>query len=1437
MKIFYKALHMLAACLIISAQAEGQAPPIQAHAYPDTVCPGQQVMLWATTVVQCGAAIIPCSSAAPAVVQVGTGNTTVTSSFTYPSPFGNFLKSARHEYLFKGPELAAVSGPGQITAIAMDVGTAGSGSTLNNFTVMMGCAPTPLDSLTGYVPAAWLTSVYVANYTPGNNWNTLNLQIPYNWDGVSDLIIDFCFSDITANNINPSMVCTPTAFRSVWFTASNGADQCGVTGTVPTPAQTTPGTPYLDRPNFRFTICKPNLDSAKLVWVPSTGPNGVTIPNTDTTFSHPINQTTYTVTLTDTVDGTTSTSSIVVYVDTNVQLSVTPDTFICSISPVTLQANLILSNGTTVNPNNVTYTWTTDPPTATAPPSGTGPAFADPTVNPTGNTTYICKISGTGFCTLTDSATVTIGTGIPVNATVDSISCATSADGKIVIDMTQGTPPYTYSWTPPEGNTGSIMNLGPGTYSVLVTDASGCKGRDTFTLAAPPALTLTLDSTNILCFGYLTGTAGAIVTGGRKPYRYTWNPAEANTANLSSLPAGAYTLTVTDTSGCTISGAVNITQPPQLVSSAASTNLSGYNTDDGTITLTTTGGTGGYTYSSVPNANGLPNATGLDTGHYYITVCDANHCCVIDTAVIKEPPPIFITFVTVNNLCAGQCNGKATASATGGVLPYTYSWNTVPAGPNVLSTTDSITGLCAGVYSITVRDANGLAVSKDTTITAPPPLGMAIDSTPITCYNANNGKLNDSVYGGTAPYTITWTPGGSNPLSNLDSGTYIVNVTDHNGCVAADTAYLGEPAPVIATIISTDSATCFGFNDGYANVAATGGRPPYTYQWSGSATTDSFASDLLAGSQTVTVTDHSGCTASAAFSIGQPTLVVIAPVDTTASHCPTSHDGSAVATVSGGTPPYTYKWGSGSPGTDSSATGLAPGTYTLSVTDSKGCGQSVPYTIGINYVLAVTLASDSVTCNGYSNGAAFITSLNGTPTYTYSWSPSGSTTDSATGLAAGTQTLTVTDLYGCTATAGVAVGQPGPISDQPYFADPLCTGQSNGKVWVTAGGTTGPYTYTFNSAVYAITDTVFNLSAGTYYFTVTDGHGCNKGDSVTLTNPTPLTVPAPAVVGISCANEANGVISVNPAGGTPPYSYSWSPGGYTTNTADSLGPATYTITVTDANGCNQSVSVKLIAPPLITFTSIESDSTSCPDSADGHIVVGATGGTPGDIVLYQYSINGGPYQTNPNFYDLPAGTYLISVMDSPGCTLDSNITVYQPLPVAVTINPGDSLIALGGTITLYPAISDPGGESINSYGWSPAAGLNCIDCPTPAASPYQTTQYALLLNYGKNCTTTAISTVQVGPGPQPYIPNAFTPNGDNINDVFEVFGTTLQAVGMKIFDRWGEKVFDSGDSQWATWDGTYRGVMQQPGVYVYYIEFLYLNGTRESKEGSVTLIR
>ncbi len=1414
----------------VTVRVNGFAPNVQAKANPTMLCPGQPTQLIATANPECGPATTRCSGNTR-LLTLGTSNSIQGGTgFVYPSPYGNYYKSARHQFLIHASELAGLIGSGgQISSLAMQVGNNNGGSTCTNFTIRMGCVDNSIDSLTGYVSDNYLTTVYVANWTSVTNWNIHVLQTPYNWDGQSNLVIDVCFANTTNGSPNAKMRYTTTPYRSVWCTYSNDpGGQCGFTGVQlngpPTYAS------YFQRPNFQFNVCTTPLSNANLLWTPSTGPNAPNPINKDTTIAYPQAQTTYTVTLYDT-NGCNSSDYVTVFVDTTNRFSVSPDTFICSSTPVQLHA---VHTGT-ANSNALTYTWSAVG--GTAPPQGVGLFYANPTVTPTGTTLYICTISGgTLPCPITDSARVTMGNNIPVRKVVDSITCAGANDGRITINMNAGTAPYTYTWSPVAAGNPNVLNgLAPATYYLTVTDANHCAGYDTTRLVSPAPLTLRMDSVNENCYGDVTGSVTATAGGGRRPYRYTWSIPGGNASGLTSLSAGLYQVTVTDTSGCTISGQANVTQPTQLVAPATHTNLTGASTHDGTITITTSGGTGPYSYTwTCPpgvSVGNVSSATGLDSGYYYINICDAHNCCVRDTVHITGPPPINVIFTITNNLCYGDSNGMAIAAASGGVTPYTFLWSNVPA-----STSDTANGLRAGTYTLTVTDANGISVANSVTITAPTAIAIAIDSTTITCYGANNGSLDAIPSGGTPNYTVAWNAG-SDPLSGLAPGMYIVTVTDANSCVAKDTAYLGQPPQLTLAIASTDSVKCYGDNNGIARLTTAGGRPPYSYAWTGSGSATDSATDLSAGPFSVTVTDAAGCTATASGTIYQP-LQIQVTITTNPAHCAESNDGTAAAAVTNGTAPYSYTW-DGTAGTNTNTT-LAAGQHSLLVTDINGCSTQQPFTIDTQYVLHISLTADSTSCFNGNDGDATVTVANGNGPYNYLWEPSGDVNSTAYGLPAGPDTVTVTDAFGCPASGIVEVFEPTEVVVMPYFTNPLCYGDHNGTIWLNASGGHAPYFYTFNGANYQMSDTTKGLGASApqtpYLLPVTDAKGCVQPVAVTLTDPPALTA-ALAVTPIACANDANGAMQITPGGGTTPYTYTWSDGAPVADIHSNLGPGTYSVTLTDANGCQKVTTATLIAPPPITVYEMAADSTHCPGSADGSIHFVVQGGTAAHTYAYEYSLDDSTWQTIPDFYDLAAGTYHLYARDSMLCQFDTTITVYQPDPITVAITPQDTSLIVGSSISLVPLISNSTTQTVNSYAWSPALGLSCIDCPVPVATPYETTTYQLVVNYGKNCYANASSTIRVEHAPEPYIPNAFSPNGDGTNDRFEVYGTKIKTVAMRIFNRWGEKVFDSMGNQWTGWDGTYMNVAQPTSVYVYQIEITYLDGVKKSYDGSVTLIR
>jgi gliding motility-associated-like protein len=1273
----------------------------------------------------------------------------------------------------------------------------------------MGCAR--LDSLTGFVGG--LTQVFnPKNVTPILGTNNHALDQPYDWDGVSDLVVDFCFNGSTSGTINNKNVYTTTSYRSIWFTADNTSTQCGNTGTQPT----TSFTFYFQRPNIRFNVCLPSLDNANIAWTPNSGPNAPTPLNNDTVVATPVSPTRYTAAVTNQA-GCVGNSFVFVNVDTSLRLDVRPDTFICSITPVQLRANM---TGSPLPGQQFTYTWTAS--VGAAPPSGVGTGFANPIVNPTVPTVYTCVVTG-GACLQRDTAFVIVGTGLPVGVNVDSIRCFGQATGKIRAVPLGGSPPLTYVWSPSLSSTDSIVNLGPNTYSVTVTDNLGCSGSATATLFQPPLLTLVLDSTNITCNNASNGQLNATVAGGTPAYTYTWSPVGPNSPTRTGLSPNTYRLTVTDQKGCSVVRSRSITQPTAISTTTAGYNVSANGGSDGSAKVTATGGTLPYTYTWSPGGGSTDSIFGLTAGMYFVTVCDGNQCCVVDSVEITDPPPIILTFQKTDNVCFGDSNGTASVSAQGGVSPYTFTWSNGTVG-------NATNGLAAGTYFVTVGDDNGVTVRGSITITHPPLLTVSLDSVSILCFGGNNGSITANVSGGTPQYTYIWsnTAVNSNVNGNLSSGTYDLTVFDAFQCSVTATKTLNQPSLLSASLVSTIGTSCFGSSDGSATIAAVGGTPNYSYQWSVLGAPNAPTANVFpAGPHAVVVTDDNGCRDTVLFAITQPAQLQVQVAPTNAN-CTTSNDGSALSTVSGGTTPYQYTWdGVAGP---NPRTGLASGNHTLIVEDDNGCSVTENFVVGINYTLQLSIANTPTSCNGGTNGTATVTPQNGSQTYSYAWSVPGNTATIQS--SAQTVSVTVTDGVGCIASANTTISEPSAITLTTGNVPPSCNGRFDGKAWVSASGGVGNYSYAWSNS--SGSDTIRNIPAGNYDVTVFDGNQCTATTSVSVFNPLSLTARFEQV-GITCFDAADGSGRVIASGGTSPYSYVWSDN-FIGDTRSNIAPGPYQITVSDNNNCDTVLNVSFDAPPGIQFALISIDSISCPRYTDGKILIDALGGSPGVTIPYTYSLDGITFQNSRLFEDLPAGLYRVYVKDGNGCVRDTLVTIESPVELVFSIEPQDSTIGLGKSLQLDIRTNNYPLSNINAYAWSTNDGLSCADCRNPIASPYYNMDYTLSVTYGYNCLATNAVKVFVGPEPDYFMPNAFSPNGDGNNDIIMLFGASLKTVNLTIFNRWGEKVFES-SNQWKGWDGTYKGQQMGPGIYTYVADLEYLNGKKKRDFGSITLIR
>jgi hypothetical protein len=538
---------------------------------------------------------------------------------------------------------------------------------------------------------------------------------------------------------------------------------------------------------------------------------------------------------------------------------------------------------------------------------------------------------------------------------------------------------------------------------------------------------------------------------------------------------------------------------------------------------------------------GVSSDTWGETEDYIVNIVAPVACAVTASAT------------STNVSCNGGANGSATVVAAAGTAPYMYAWSNG-------ATTAANAGLAAGVYTVVVTDANTCTVSASATVTAPAALSASATSTNVSCNGGANGSATVVAAAGTAPYMYAWSNGATTAANaGLAAGVYTVVVTDANTCTVSASATVTAPAALSASATSTN-VSCNGGANGSATIAVTGGTTPYAFAWSNGATAATNAG-LSAGIYAVTATDNNGCVATASATITEPTAL---SASTSANNvtCNSNSDGSATIIISGGTSPYIYDWSNGA--TASTAANLTAGTYTVTVTDDNGCALTASATVTQPAAFTVAASSSNPTSCILDNGTATATATGGVAPFSFVWS-NNATTATINNLAAGSFSVTATDDNGCQAIGSTSLSAPNGVTlSFPSGVSTACFGGNDANISVTATGATAPYSFAWSNG--ANTQTVSGVTAGTYSVTVTAANGCDNNGSLVVTEPTQLTATTTSV-DATCLTCADGTATATNAGGTGAVTFVWSDG-QTTATATGLLPASYTVTITDANGCS-----------------------------------------------------------------------------------------------------------------------------------------------------------------------------------------------------------------------------------------------------------------------------
>ncbi|MBI2967461.1 MAG: PKD domain-containing protein [Bacteroidetes bacterium] len=883
--------------------------------------------------------------------------------------------------------------------------------------------------------------------------------------------------------------------------------------------------------------------------------------------------------------------------------------------------------------------------------------------------TYTVTVTDAKGCSKIDSTSVTEPATLTAVVSVTNINCNGDCNGIAQVIPAGGTPSYNYLWSNVSTDNPQT-GLCPGTYYVTVIDANGCTDTASGTITEPPAWLASVSGTDNTCSGGNSGSADVTVTNGSGTFQYSWSNG-AVTEDISGVTAGTYSCTVVDvTCSDTIILSVTITEPSALSLIPGSQNAS-CGVNDGSAWVTVTGGTPGYSYLW-NDSLGQTNDTALSfyAGLYCVTVTDGNSCTVTACIGVNNIGAPVISLDTVMNVsCNSGNDGEIYITATGaGTL--TYNWNNGES-------TDDLQGVSAGTYVVSVTDSVGCIVVNSFDVYEPLPIAISFTYSDVSCYSLCNGFASSSVSGGTPPYQYLWnTNDTSGSVMGLCAGDYLITVTDDNSCTGIDSITVTEPSQLAITT-GSGNATC-GNGDGFAFVNASGGIPPYYYQWNDSlAQSTDTAVGLYAGTYSVIVADTNNCTVTGTAMVINTGASVVTVDSVFNVTCNSDSDGAVYITASGaGT--LSYNWSDNSVNED--ATGLSGGTYFVSVTDSAGCIAVVSASINEPVLLTATATATAAFCFNDSSASASAFASGGTPPYSYLWS-NGDVDSLAAAVGSGSYTVTVTDANGCTSISSSTVTEPAAIVTSSASVSPSCNGDSTGSIDLTVSGGTGSYSFNWSDG--SNNEDRNNIGAGSYSVTITDGNNCTASDSMSVTEPAVLSASISSI-DVTCYSACDGNVWAVMSGGTPPYSPVWSTG-CTSSGCTNLCVGWCGFNLVDNNGCTFLDSIYINEPALLTATATAT-STSCYGICDGSVTATASGG----IIPYTYLGTGSGFCQ---------GNYPVTVTDANGCIASDSTLVTEPAMLVIdslTMTKASCQSCPDGTASMFVS----GGTGTLSYTWS-----------------------------------------------------------------------------------------------------------------------------------------
>lgn len=895
----------------------------------------------------------------------------------------------------------------------------------------------------------------------------------------------------------------------------------------------------------------------------------------------------------------------------------------------------------------------------------------------------------------TAQASMEILLGSPIQSSVFALNpdCVGGSGGSLNISPTGGTGIYTYLWSD-GATTEDRASLNSGSYRVTVTDSGGCTASFQYLLSEPQSISLNHVKTDVTCTS--NGAINITVGGGVLPFKYNWQDLADifDPEDRSGLTPGTYTVTVTDTRGCTATSSIVLMTPEcdvEANSVCISTTADIFKVDpDPDVTSYVWRVTQGGVISS---GQGTPSITvnwsGSSIGNGQVCVYTTNNCGESREICTS----VYIKSVNATaEIISPSCLGSNISFIGGGGSAYAWS------GPNGFVSSlqnPSINNAViqnAGVYVVTVTNENGCTASASVILTLSSGPVLSVSSLPTSACGESTGSIDLTVSGGISPYEYEWSNGAvTQDITDVGFGSFKVTVTDNSGCSSVTSKDVANVEGLNISISKTN-VMCYDGNDGAANLTLTGGSGNYSFQWSHGATSQNVTA-LRAGTYFVTVADvEEGCSGVETITITQPERLrhdfAVSNIDQYGQN-----SGEIDLIVSGGVPNYGYKW-SDLPGTTfddpEDRSGLSAGMYVVSIADANNCVALRAVEINQpNGPLMVNVIAGDVTCNGLSNGYIDLSVTGGTSPYSFLWS-GAQTTEDIKNIPPGTYTVTVTDARSITVIDTFEVGQPEILVANINKVDLSCFNDMSGVLDVSVSGGTAPFNYLWSTG--AQTEDVNGLSAGMYTVSVQDINRCQTQLSEQLDQPLPISIGV-AVDPVDCFGTNTGNINLTISGGTGNYSFSWS-NGATTKDLLNISSGNYTITVTDESLCLKTTFVTIGNSNPLTSTAFVS-SLSCNDIVNGYINLTVSGGT--EPYTYRWS----DYSVTEDIDNLSPGTYTVTVTDANLCEHTAEYTVNQPEPIVV--NAAAIYPDCFGNNQAGINITHLGGISPYTYAWSNGA--------------------------------------------------------------------------------------------------------------------------------------